>query len=261
MQSFQRAIHRKIVVLLAPLGCTLDAPERAPHRIDLNAFIVETILHLHVDCPAQRIETESGIVGHYRDQPYRGGRNQIPVDHVAERLVDTYSVLVNGKALRRARYRRCHEAAKLHVWLEWVARDLIDDDARDVSLQSVGNIRRPHALNLICVNEIDACRNLINVDARTRYGSGRVHYKGWRWPNGARRITGPAGFCAWRRPGDHDRRQGLHVAGCALGLSRFISNKEASQYRNNNYEANAHRSSSHRAGCSGLSRLDVDVIM
>jgi hypothetical protein len=115
MQSFERAIDGKIVDLLAPLRRTLDASERAAHRVDLGALIVEAILHLHVDGPAQRIETERGIVGHHGDRPDRGGRNQIPVDGVAERFVDAHAVLVNRKSLRRARrpeMRRSRETAR-----------------------------------------------------------------------------------------------------------------------------------------------------
>ena len=66
VQPFKRAIDGEVVVdLLAPLRRTLDAAERAAHRVDLGALIVEAILHLHVDGAAQRIEAESGIVGHH----------------------------------------------------------------------------------------------------------------------------------------------------------------------------------------------------
>ena len=65
MQPFERAIDGEIVDLLAPLRRALDAAERAAHRVDLGAMIVEAVLHLHVDRAAQRIEAERGIVGHH----------------------------------------------------------------------------------------------------------------------------------------------------------------------------------------------------
>ena len=65
VQSFKRAVDGDIVDLLAPLRRALDAPERAAHRVDLGAVIVEAVLHLHVDRAAERIEAERGIVGHH----------------------------------------------------------------------------------------------------------------------------------------------------------------------------------------------------
>jgi hypothetical protein len=67
--------------------------------------------------------------------------------------------------LRSARYGRCDKAPKLHAWLEWIARDLIDDNARHTLLQSVGDIRGPHPIDLIGINDIDACRHLFDVNA------------------------------------------------------------------------------------------------
>src|SRR5579859_1535147 len=65
VQSFERAIYGKLIILLAPLRRTLDASKRPAHRVYRCAIIDESILHLDVDRPAQRIETESGIVGHH----------------------------------------------------------------------------------------------------------------------------------------------------------------------------------------------------
>ena len=67
VQSFQGAVNGKIIDLLAPLRRTLDTSERAAHRVDLGAMIDEAVLHLHVDCPAQRVKAESGVVGHDGD--------------------------------------------------------------------------------------------------------------------------------------------------------------------------------------------------
>ncbi len=141
MQSFERAVDGKIIDLLAPLPRTLDAPERAAHRVNFGAMIVEAVLHLQIDRPAQRVKSERGIVGHHSDRLYRGGRNQVPVDGVAECFVDAYAVLVNRKSLRRAGHGGCDEAAKLHVRLEWIAGNLVDDDARHVFLKRVADVQ------------------------------------------------------------------------------------------------------------------------
>jgi len=97
--------------------------------------------------------------------------------------------------------------------------------------QSIRDIRRPDALDLIYVNDVDACRLLINIDARTGYRSGRVHHESWRWPNGAWRIPGATGLGAWRCPRDHDGWQGMNVAGRAFGMSPLIPRKQAYRYR------------------------------
>src|ERR1700732_5323699 len=170
MQSFERTVDGKIIDLFSPLRRTLDAPERAAHRVDFGAVVVEPILHLHVDCPAQRIKTESGVVGHHGNRFYRSGWNQIPVYGVAERFVDAHSILINREPLRRAGHRGCDEATKLQVWLEWIAGNFMDNDTRHVFVQGIRDIWRPDELDLICVNHIDACRHLIDLYARTRYG-------------------------------------------------------------------------------------------
>jgi hypothetical protein len=79
------------------------------------------------------------------------------------------------------------------------------------------DIRRPDALDLIYVNDVDACRHLINIES-------------WRWPNGAWRIPGAAGLGAWH----HDGWQGMNVAGRALGVSPLIPRKQAYRYRHKN---------------------------
>src|SRR5258708_11951346 len=134
VQAFERPIDGKMIDLFSPLRRTLDAPERAAHRIDFGTVIVETVFHLHVDRPAQRVEAESRIVGHHRDRSYRGGRNQVPADRVAERFIYAYAILIDREPLTGAGHRGCDEAAKLHIGLEWVAGNLIDDDARHVFL-------------------------------------------------------------------------------------------------------------------------------
>src|SRR5205809_4936861 len=136
-QTFEGAIDGKIVDLLAPLRRTLDPPERAAHRVDFGALVIEAILHQHVDRSAQRVEAERRIVGHDGDRPDRSGRDQVPVDGVAECFVDAHPVLVNRKSLRSTGHRGSNKTAKLDVWLKWIAADFADDDARHLLLKRV----------------------------------------------------------------------------------------------------------------------------
>ena len=57
-------------------------------------------------------------------------RDQIPADHLAERLVQPHAVHVDRQALRRAEQRRRGVAAIVHVGLERVVLHLVDVDAR-----------------------------------------------------------------------------------------------------------------------------------
>ena len=165
MQPFKGAIYGKVVVdLFAPLRRTLDTPERSAHRVDLGAVIVESILHLDVDCAAQRVEAKRRIVGHNADRSYRRGWNQIPIDSVAERFVDAHPVLVDCKALGRSGHGRCDKATKFHVGLEWIAGDLVEADARHLLLQRVSNVQRVGARDLRGINEVEACGHFVDVD-------------------------------------------------------------------------------------------------
>ena len=128
-------------------------------------MIFEAVLHLQIDRASQRIETERRIIGHHGYRLNRSSRDQIPVHCVAERFVDAHPILVNRKSLRRAGNRRGDKTTELHVWLEWIACDLIYDDAWDILLQRVGDIGGASPVDLFYVNNVDACRNLFDLDA------------------------------------------------------------------------------------------------
>ena len=58
-------------------------------------------------------------------------REEIPVDGVAERLVDADAVLIHDESLRQTEQRRRREAAELQVGLERIALGFVDVDARE----------------------------------------------------------------------------------------------------------------------------------
>ncbi len=227
VQSFERAIDGEVTDLFAPLRRTLDAPERAAHRIDLSALIAEAILHLNVDGAAQRVQAESRIVGHHGDRLDGGGRNQIPVDGVAKRLVDPYAVLIDRQPLGRAGYRRGNEAAKLHVGLERIACHFGDDDARYIFYQSVADVQRSGLLDLVGVDDIDAGGRLVGLDVTAGQRRCRIDHDGGYGANPAGRLPVAATFNAGLCLGDRDRRQSLRGLGRSLGLRPFTSGKQA----------------------------------
>ena len=247
-QSFQRAIDGKIVDLLAVLRRTLDASERAAHRVDFGALVVEAILHLHVDGSAQRVEAERGIVGHDGDRPDRSGRDQVPVDGVAERFVDAHPVLVNRQSLRRTGDRRCDKTSKLHVRHKWIAGRVADDEARHVLLQGVRDVQRVGARDLRGADRVDACRHLVDIDSHAgdRRRRGRVDKNPAHVPGGGggpRRISAAGAadrLGGWRRRNYLDGGQYLVASGRVLGLSAVTSGNETQRYCPDKQESSAH---------------------
>ncbi len=240
VQSFERAVNGEIVDLLAPLRRTLHAAERTAHGVDFGAVIVEAVLHLHHDGAAQRIQSERGIVGHQVDGLYRGGRNQIPVHGIAERLIDAHAVLINRKPLGGARYRRSNEAAKFHVRLKRIAGNFTDGDARHVLTQGVGDVQRPGLLDLIGVNQVDARRYLVRIGAGA--GKRRGIYQHSRYgPSHAGSILIAAAFDAGLGPGHHDGRQ-LNGVGGILGACGIAPCQQAYRYWRDKQELSVHSS-------------------
>ena len=245
VQALERAIDGKIIDVLAPLHRTLDASKRAAHRVDLGAMIVETILHLHVDCPAQCIEAESGIVGHDGDRPYRRCRNHVPVDGVAEGFVDAHTILIDRKSLRRAGDGGRNEAAEFQVRLKWIATHCVGDDTGHLLLQGIRNIQRTSALDLCRTNRIDAGRHLVDVYSGARRGRGRSRidensphaWSGPAWSSGA------AGFDACRGGINHDGGQGFgRGARRVFGPSKITAGTQTYRYRPNEDETHVHLS-------------------
>src|SRR5690606_27597937 len=114
----------------------------------------------------ERVQTEHGLRA--RDQLHGAdGRqgNQVPIDRVAEGLVDAYAVLVHSKSLRQPEERRCRESAKVEVRLQRIVLRMIDVDAREVTIQVVGEIQRLRALELAGRRSLYVCRDERRIDA------------------------------------------------------------------------------------------------
>src|SRR5262249_5845189 len=113
------------------------------------------------------------------DQGYRGnGRwwDQIPVDDVAERLVDTYAVDVHRETLRGAEQRRSREAVIGNIELHRAGGAVADIDAAEVVVEVIGEIQRQLATHVRAVTGLYVGRYLIGRQAET--GERRVGYHG-----------------------------------------------------------------------------------
>ena len=164
VDGFEGAVDRPFIDLLAPLQRGLCATIGAAHHVDLGTVIVEAVLHLDVQRAAERIEAVSRIVGDQRDRANRRGRDQVPVHGVAERFVDTNTVLVDREPLWRTGYRRGHVTAEIHVWRELVAPDGADAHAGNILLQRVRDVKRIGACDLTCIDGGNGAGHLVGVE-------------------------------------------------------------------------------------------------
>ncbi len=117
--------------------------ERAARRLRASALEIEAVLHFHRQGAAERVEAEYGIVADQIDPVHGKVRHQVPVDGVAERLVDAHAVLIDREALRRALDRRGVEAAILDVRLKRAVLNVIDVDAGHALAERAGEAGRP----------------------------------------------------------------------------------------------------------------------
>ena len=152
----------------------LEAAIRPDARIGFHALEAETVLHGDVDRAAERVQPVKRVAGDHGDAVDRRGGDEIPVHRVAENLVDTNAVLIDGEPLRHAFNRRGREAAKLDIGLELIAVDVADDRARHVLLDRLFDRRRSGALDLAARNLADGAWNLIEgnfaaLDGRHRH--------------------------------------------------------------------------------------------
>jgi hypothetical protein len=104
-------IERDVALPHADLRLSGAPPERAAAQLGLAALVVEAIFHLDRDGAAQRVEPEHRVARVDVEPLDRPVRDEVPVDRVAERLVDAHAVLIDRETLRHADDRRRHEAA------------------------------------------------------------------------------------------------------------------------------------------------------
>src|SRR5215813_12564558 len=95
----------------AVLQGAADAAVGAARGVEFRAAIGEAVLHLEAYRAAERVETEGRIVGPSVGAADGNGRNEVPVDGVAERFVDADTLHVDREPLWGALERGGGEAA------------------------------------------------------------------------------------------------------------------------------------------------------
>ena len=203
------------------VGARELAVPRAVQQGRVRARIREPGLGLQRERPAQRVETEDRVrSGDHVDRSDRVHRDEIPVDRVAERLVQADAVEVHRQALRRAEQRGREEAAVLDIRLQRIALHVVDVNAADrlahvrrqVEALVIGEILGRDRLDVrrhVILGEVRAVqrrrRGHVDDERLVRVWRGRRGCRGWRaW----RVWRGCQGCRAWLRP-RRDRRPRL----------------------------------------------------
>ena len=216
LHAFARHVERPVALAHAVLERAADPAVGAAQRIELEALIGEAVLHLEADGAAQRVQAERRIVGPDVGASDRDRRDEIPVDGVAERLVDADAVHVDREALRRALQGRGREAAVAQVLEEAVALHVGRVHAGDALHQRFDHARRVRAVEVLGGQRLHHGRDLVTVEpdaGHRRGGDDRQRRRGdgnWRGGRGGGRGCGLCRTPGRGRPRSRCRRRTLH---------------------------------------------------
>ena len=175
--------------LTVPAGLEFELPaaRRAAVHRKLGARELEAALGHHRQRAAQRVQTELRIgARHQRDVGNRVLWNQIPVDHIAEGLVDAYTIDEHRQSLRRAQIRRSLEAAHIDVDLVGIALGVVDVDAAQRAAQRLAQIVVAAPRQVTAVERLHIGGHLLERDAGAGQRGGADHLDGRQLIAGAR---------------------------------------------------------------------------
>ena len=106
--------------------------------------------------------------------------DEIPIDGVAESLVEADAVLIHGKPLRRSLDRRGDEAAKAQILREIIAVDIDGDGAGNLLLQCVRHAGGIGAGEILRRHGLHHARDIVGVFAAARQRRGCDHFHCWQ---------------------------------------------------------------------------------
>src|SRR5262249_54291582 len=146
--------------------------------------------HLEAYRAAERIEAESRIVGPDIGATDGDGRDQVPVDGVAEGFVDADTLHVDREPLRGALQRRGGEAAIAQVWCELVALDVAGEHAGHALVQRFSHVGGIDAREVLGGERLHHGRYLVAVEAEPGYRRGGDSLERGDLGRGCRRRLG-----------------------------------------------------------------------
>ena len=129
LESVAGNVEGRVAVLVAVLELALTLAEGAAGHVGLETVVAEPVLQQQVERAAKGVETVDRVRADDVDAVDGDVRNNIPVDRVAERLVEAHPVDVDRQTLWHALQRRRLEPVIKECWLEWVAGSGIERDA------------------------------------------------------------------------------------------------------------------------------------
>ncbi len=193
-------VARDIADLAAILRRELPPAEGAARGCGLAALEAEAGLHLDHQRAAERVQAIDRVG---RDDAHLGDGDvghQVPVEVVAEGLVQAHAVLVDGDARRRAEHRRGREAAVLHIRLKRVVLVGVEVDAAEALVEHRAEPGRALARGVGGGKAARVRRQLVAVDAAAGKRAGADHLD---LGQGHRRLR----RCRVRQRGKRERRQ------------------------------------------------------
>ena len=140
-ETLARHVDGDVALLRPVLQPAADAPEGAAQRVGFESVVGEAVLELKAHGSTERVEAEHRVV-----RPDVGaldgvGRDEVPVDRVAECFVEADAVHVDRQPLRPALERGGGEATVLDLLHRAIAVRIGKGDAGNALEQHVGHVR------------------------------------------------------------------------------------------------------------------------
>src|SRR5712671_2294308 len=102
VQTLRCEVDGVVAELKAGLCGSGEGAEGTSLNLRLGSAVGEAIFHFEVDGSAERVQPKHRVVGPQISAVDGDGRNEIPVDSVAKRLVEADPAHINRNALRGA---------------------------------------------------------------------------------------------------------------------------------------------------------------
>src|SRR5260370_191890 len=173
VEGAARDIRRNGFAATSELELPLDMAERTAGDGGFDALEAESVLQPDVERAAKSIEAEDGIGALEIYLVDRDVRDEVPVDGIAERLIEPHAVDVDGQSLRRTlQWRRC-EATVKQSRLERIAGCRHGRNASHLAFQRSHQLGHSLRLQILLVQDVCLGWNEVAVEGRPNQRGGR----------------------------------------------------------------------------------------
>ena len=175
--------HRAAHIAVPAIGMALAqahlgalAAVAAEAQLGAQALGAAAVHRLQHDGAAQGVQAEAGVGPRQHGQRLqRELRHHVPVDDIAEGLVDAHAVQVHRQPLRRTQQPRRAVAAVGQVGLERAALDVVDLHARHAAGQVVGHVVALGLVERAAAHGLAGVGQQVAIDAQAGQGRGADH--------------------------------------------------------------------------------------